>query len=233
LTPHHQNAGSNGAGSFDKKLAAYALAGGAALFSAGTADAALVIVDPVVNPTVSVAEGVDGFSIDMDDDGVEDFVFAAAAAQLEEPGDLFGFVFAGGYGPDRLIGGFYEEYDSYPLPVATNFPNVAAALAANPTLTKAKLLARYRYAGEGIDQTFGEWPNSLDASGLLGVSFLLNDVTPTAGFIDVSVEIASATVTVNRWGYDVQDAVIPEPSTMALFALGAAGVAALRRRKVQ
>lgn len=216
------------AGAFEKKLAAYAFAGGAALFSAGTAQAGIIIVDPTVKPTITIADlGSETFDLDMDNDGIPDFTFGAySAISNQQNSTRFQYVGVYGTNANRFIAG--PESPSF----ATNFADINAALTANPTLSTAKLLARYSTVkNTNIYAVAGNWPNNLSASGILGVNFLLNDTTPTPGFIEVSVHLGSADLVVQRWGYGTADESVPEPSSMLLFAMGAVGIAALRRRK--
>ncbi len=221
--------------SFDAKLAGYALAGSALLFAAATpSQAALIIVNPDPKPTVFVPSGDGGqfLELDMDGDGIIDIAFIAVSSFNSETGETVDAVFAGA--PEfNFITGTYSSCNCYAY--ATNFLTPGAALGSTPSLTKAKLLVRYTSIDPDTYQPvfdfYGEWPNGINLSGIMGVSFLLGGVTPTNGFIDISVELASASVTINQWGYNTSD--VPEPSTMAMFALGAAGIAALRRRKAQ
>lgn len=222
-------------GSLEKKLAAYALAGGAALLATSApAQAAVIVVTPSSPITISVETGggEDYHLLDMDSDGVFDFILGVYSAVYGEGSytgqyDAIGIVSAGysswiaGIASGNCECGFYNE--------ATRFTNISEALASNPTLFKAKLLARYTYDGES--EFFGQWPNSLASNGLIGVNFLLGNTTPVQGFIDVSVEIGSASATIHQWGWQSTD--VPEPSTMAMLALGAAGMAAIRRRRKQ
>ncbi|MBL8230716.1 MAG: PEP-CTERM sorting domain-containing protein [Bryobacterales bacterium] len=220
-------------GSFEKKLASYVIAGGAALMATATPlEAAIITIVPGVTPgapataptlTVATGEGQSQLFLDIDLDGVDDVYFELRSEQGSAEGtptlrdSVFVFGQAG-----NLITGF--NFD------ATRFASPTDALAMNPTLAKAKLLSRYTTFGEGdpVVSFTGNWLNG--ESGILGVEFMRSG-TPTRGFIDATVVLGSATVTLNQWGYQTND--VPEPSTMAMFALGAAGIAALRRRRVQ
>ncbi|MCC6537393.1 MAG: PEP-CTERM sorting domain-containing protein [Bryobacterales bacterium] len=205
--------------SFDSKLAAYALTGGAMIAGAPAAQATLVTVTPGTAPTVYVATGggSQSYNLDMDSDGATDFIFTAESSMYGlEQRDIVRMN--GSYG---LLVGSSGQYTVVP------FTTVEDALAASPTLAKSKLLARYTY--DGGDPTFtGDWQNGQRA--FIGVVFGLNTGAPKRGFIDVTVQLGSAQFTINQWGYDQP---VPEPSTVALLALGAAGVAALRRKRAE
>lgn len=221
-------------GSFEKKLASYVIAGGAALMAtAAPVEAAIITIVPGVTPgapssaptaTVATGAGLSQLFLDIDLDGVDDFFFDVRSDQGSAEGTptQTDSVFVFGQLGNLITGSFLD---------ATRFSNPTDALVLNPTLAKAKLLSRYTTFGEGepgVSLT-GNWVSG--ESGILGVEFMRNGTTPTRGFIDVTVVLGSATLTVNQWGYETND--VPEPSTMAMFALGAAGIAALRRRRVQ
>jgi hypothetical protein len=215
----------------EKKLAAYALAGGAALLSATPAQAALIVITPDTPIAISVAtdEQPQQYLLDMDSDGVDDFGFFVLSLIDPDPDypGQFDSVLVSGL-DYNYIAGTTDGCNCYPI--ATRFTTIPGALASNPTLYKAKLLSRYTY--DGVPELYGNWENSLASRGLIGVNFLLGNSVPVQGFIDVSVEFGSASLTIHQWGWDT-DAPVPEPSTMAMFALGAVGIAALRRRRNQ
>jgi len=221
-------------GSMEGKLAAYALAGGAALLSTTAGQAAVITITPGTPISISVATGGGSqqYLLDMDSDGVEDFRFGVFSFLDNGSSD---FQYASQYDVIAVKGlnNSYIAGAGGPLiyPLATRFTTIQDALASNPTLYKAKLLARYTY--DGVPDLYGNWENSLASRGLIGVNFLLGNSVPVQGFIDVSVELGSASLTIHQWGWETTDAAVPEPSTMAMFALGAAGIAALRRRRNQ
>lgn len=87
----------------------------------------------------------------------------------------------------------------------------------------------------------GNWPNDLLDPRFVGLRFLIDDQTHY-GWARVGVHLdfddSVAEAKLYDWAYEsTPDTAIttplPEPSTLALFALGAAGVAALKRRRRQ
>lgn len=87
----------------------------------------------------------------------------------------------------------------------------------------------------------GNWPNDLTQTRYEGVRFAIGtDVH--YGWIAASAEVTdtSSALRVTGWGYETladtaitagEGELVPEPSSLALFALGAAGIAAVMRRR--
>lgn len=210
--------------SLESKLAAYTLAGGAMIAGAPIAEATVITVTPGVTPgapsvapTVYVASGAgsDYYGLDIDMDGMIDIGFIAESSfDGSEQRDIV-----------RVNVGYARVAGTSGLYLATPFTTAEEALASSPTLAKSKLLARYTY--DGGDPTYnGDWQNGGRA--FLGVVFGLDTATPKHGFVDVTVQLGSASFTINQWGYEEP---VPEPSSIALLAMGAAGVAALRKKQ--
>jgi PEP-CTERM motif len=68
----------------------------------------------------------------------------------------------------------------------------------------------------------------------IGFRFTGIDSQTHYGWADINLNLASGVVTIEDWAYnDVANAAIhvPEPSSLALLAIGAGGLAAFRRRK--
>ncbi|MFN7919531.1 MAG: PEP-CTERM sorting domain-containing protein [Bryobacteraceae bacterium] len=208
---------------FEKKLAAYALAGGALLAMPNAASAAIITVTPGSPIAIGVAtgEGSTQYDLDMDGDNTTDFTMRAGSTLGEGLG-YYNFVdVLAGAGNSMVMTGkksyFARGYTTGTLPAQGAFFN-----------STGTLLSGYD-GGNGIT-TSGDWPNSLRQSRFLAVQFLHNG-NLTGGWIEIAVHLGSADAQINSWAYDDPNAATPEPSSMALFAAGAAGVAAFRRRK--
>lgn len=208
---------------FDKKLAVYALAGGAML---GLPDAALagIIHDPPgsVNIFVPNGGGKVTHDIDVDGDSIVDLVLIAKSTLGDSQGSYYNSVTA-----DAMNGGIRVDAKSsyYARPYESQ-PTGALGL---PLKYRADLITSY-YNGSTLFGPDGLWPNDSTQFRFLGFTFLHNGVT-TNGWVKVATELGSAGFSVDSFGFD--SGAVPEPASMALFAAGAAGIAAWRRRKAQ
>jgi hypothetical protein len=101
----------------------------------------------------------------------------------------------------------------------------------DPTVTVSQILLSYNSSNKS-----GLWASQTDA--FLGVQFTSN-VQQYLGWVHLQLDVGQATVV--GYAYDDQpgqsinagDTGTPEPASLSLFALGAAGVLALRRRQAQ
>jgi hypothetical protein len=202
---------------FDKKWASYALAGGALLAAPMTAEGSIIIRD--LDISLFTEDGVDSAGLDVDGPLVggtdEHFTFFATASQdgnstfvattNPSANNVFGFfAVAKAFQPGQAIGG--------------------------STIPKGIFLSDKK---NGLK---GKWPNTLSESRYVGLSFTSNGNTHF-GWAEVSVELGSAALNVHRVAYNDEPGgpisvdAIPEPSTMGLMLLGAAGIAVLKRRR--
>jgi hypothetical protein len=216
---------------FDQKWASYALAGGAALFGAGAANAAIITSNPGVN-----LFAVDGTAAtqrwDVDGDGTDDFNWVAAAWSKS-----------------------YTAIDSLSNNSATSALGMALTISNGTmidSLTGWPLELAYFHQERDVTggkknkvvgtEIIGNWPNDLTQSAYVGLRFEING-NKHYGWARVSSEIGSASLAVTQAAYESTPGAgiaagdtgelnsVPEPSSMALMLLGAAGIAALKRRR--
>jgi hypothetical protein len=204
---------------FDRKFVGYALAGSAVL---------MPLASPAQTTTPQTIEGTfeNPASLAVSFDGsATDFTLHAVLTGgfFDELGPVYPEVYVTGPSTTSFIGSSANSY-----PVA--FPSLAS-VTPGPTATSGKLLKK----GGGPDfGYYGNWPNgSPDA--WLGVIFDISG-KPYLGWADITVAVAvgeepgdgEAIATLDSTGYEL---LTPEPSSIALLALGAAGLALLRKRR--
>ncbi|MBN9660297.1 MAG: PEP-CTERM sorting domain-containing protein [Acidobacteria bacterium] len=219
--------GAKKAKSLDSRLFAYALAGGAALVSATPANAAIIHYS---GPTLDTAGS--SFNLDLDGDLTTDFTFQSGA------------------GDSATVFAAYVNFPGGGVtgPLASGTP-VNAATAFNTT-------SPYKLAKGNVDQAgvvgdnggvYAIAPNqymglTFDISGVAHYGWARLEVYGT-GTPEVNGLLAQGqlNVRVMEYAYETNSratiaagqttSTVPEPSSLAMFALGAAGLAAMRRRK--
>ena len=218
--------------SFERRLAGYALAAGTALVGAGQADANIIYSGPLnVNlqplPT-SGSSGNNVLPVDVDSDTKIDF---ALVNYLESNSDTppvpVGLSIVG-----ASAGLVLESVGGSPF--ATNLGYGDLISSSNVTSSPSKNLGKLTLdtiPSTGLSPS--PWVPGVDA--YIGFSFLIGTDTHY-GWVETKIE-NDLSLTVKGWAYnDVASAgldagVVPEPSSLALLAAGAAGVVAFAARK--
>jgi hypothetical protein len=203
---------------FDKKWTSYVLAGSAMFVLPATGMATPISLYS------GDTDGVVSADLDVDGDSVIDFkVFAdgtpgARNTWIQGLGSNSVGVDPGGFAILHLPGDIISSVDS--------FGSSAAFL-------------RDQYKGAPFYWTKikGNWNNNINQTSYLGLRFQIGSETHY-GWAGVSAQLGSASLTVRDFGFErVADAPstipssVPEPSSMALMLLGAAGIGALKMRR--
>lgn len=211
-----------GKNKLEKKLLAYGVASGTAFAMATTASAAIIYTEANLDASYGSE------NIDMDNFGNDEFRIAHTASGA---GTNFN-AFAGIY--DLLAGASWINQSG---------PDGAARLSYGENIS---------YYAPGTDQWWGTDNNTLfifsngmgygafPGPGYIGVRFEI-DISTHYGWIHIETDGAGDWLNISGWAYnDVDGAsikagqqVIPIPSSLALLATGAAGLATLRRRNLK
>ena len=223
----------------DRRLLAYAAAAGAAMAGAQTAQA------EVQSRTldVTVFDSPTGFKLDVDQDGTDDFnfwhfsfdsgtntiAFAEATIAAEDTAALTGTTNPYDEGTGKLVDAKVETASTN-SPHAYNYGR-GAWLAATPGGYFAS------------DYGTGNWAGQ---SGFLGLQFESSTTGGIhAGFVQLSVDAndSATPLAIRLTGVAWEDQaytdihveniakVVPEPVSLGLLAMGAVGIAAMRRRQ--
>jgi hypothetical protein len=222
-------------------MAAAVTAGGAATQSAD----AVIIASPPLNISLfnnfPGGFGVDFNGTDNDNSGDDIMIFHDPSAffitttsmlgvQAAPSNSVVGYISGGGFA--------YASRLAFSSPIGQS----PAASMINPNLGNVQSAATMAYAG-GL----GQWnaaTNTGTLSGFLGAKFQIGSDTHF-GWIAVTVNNSDLSGTITRYAYESEPdkpigaghlsppspGPIPEPTHLGLLALGAAGVAAFRRRK--
>jgi hypothetical protein len=202
---------------FEKKLARYAFTGGAVL-AASVAAQATPVYSGIQNITVHSSDSTPSYDLNLSGPASDDFTLFANTAGINVSGAPNAFILAD---PGALK---FSPSNARPLDLGTTI-NGANAGSAN----LLKLNTGY----------VGAWP--IDGTPkYLGLQFDMSG-NPHFGWAQVGVNVNStdSSFTVVDWAYENQastaiaagdSGAVPEPTSFALFAMGAAGLLAWRRR---
>ncbi len=197
----------------EQKLAAYAMAGGVAALGLPAAAHASTIYNG--SASFSITGAGSSASLDINGDSTNDFTFSISVGN----GRTFMSVLPLGINAVAGSAGLVAMYTPGDLIDATA-----------PFVTGSNDLASFKSG------YIGNWASD-GTPGYMGLSFDLSGST-YYGWARAGTDFSTTTLTVYDWAYNDQagaglEAGIPEPTTLGLFCLGAAGVLALRRRKRQ
>ena len=210
----------NTASDFEKKLVRYALMGGAVLGASTAAQASIVTYTYNEN----ISDNGTPIQVSFDQTSTIDFTLSATSG---EDGPFF---YAGVYvnGPSTTLFAGAPESHNYNLPFALS--GEVNLVGMNLVGSPAKLRNFVKFKTE-ISEYGGYWSNNTDA--YLGVIFQRSGQN-YEGWAEISVNVTdpSATATLIQTAYDTTPVtLVPEPSSLALFALGALGIAAVKKRR--
>lgn len=200
-----------------RQLAAYsaAIAAGG-IFAPSRAEAAVIPIQlpgggPVIIETPAPGHTAINYNLDMNGDGVLDFrlqsYLGTSISSLSTRADLNGAIL------------WY---------MSSNVRFLSAGELIDNDLTVDR--------GWDALRTFGLFNSFIGTRGYAGVQFDIPGGSPHFGYLDVAVDQTGNKLTLYGGAYESQTGVgiaagaVPEPSGLALLAMGAAGLAAWRRK---
>lgn len=209
---------------WERKLAVYAVASGALLGLPGAAQAGL-ITNVLPTPVVVNANGT--YSLDFDADGTNDVLLSANVYPGGVGIGAYAFVSAQGLN-GALIG--TDSLGEFAVPLST--PGTVTVIT-NWSSEPAVLVGAQTLYGKGSVKVDGPWALENGNFHWFAARFQLADGVTTTGWANVyaSASSGSSQFIITATAYDAPSTATPEPCTMALFAAGAAGILAWRRRK--
>jgi hypothetical protein len=215
-----------------RKLAGAAVAAGAGVLAAPSdAQAQIVVWTPNISTTGGqTGSGVSNIFFDFVSGTAQTTSFGSAQFQLQRSYNA-AFFYAKNVN-NHVIGNQGGAF-FYPAKMAMNDP-----IGANPA-SQWLVAAGTRFQTLGFAALpYGNW-QPLPSNGFLGLRFGDGLGNFNYGWAEISID-ANADVTLSRFAYDTvvneqilagQTSSVPEPSSAALLVLGAAGMAAYRKRR--
>jgi hypothetical protein len=224
----------NGSATFDRRLAAYAAGAGAIFAAAEAADATVIYSGPQDIP-IGLNQS---YNLDFTGDGSAVYIFTQSTGSASTMGTssyLTAAVDANSepsYCDDGIA---TSATPGQPLDYGTDIPSQSFA-GLGPIATLAAITSTGTAAtGTGSGPFYGV------SDEYLGVEFLPDTgTTEDYGWVELSVSggtdpTAGPTATIEGWAYedsggDITAGEVPEPTALALLAIGASGVLMLRPR---
>lgn len=198
--------------------------------AAQSADAAFITTSFPANTTLDLTNGTATINVDLNGDGVTDY-------QLGANDDFVG-TFISPQGNNLVV---QDPTAALFNPITKSSQNFAAALANSSLIgpssdfaTGQESLVKHQVSNGNL---YGPWSTAQDS--VLGLEFFIPaDGLYHYGFIEGTAQVIPGAnggaddlvITLDSFGYDPAPAPVPEPGSLSLLAMGAAGVAALRRR---
>lgn len=220
-----------------RKWTAYAAA--AATISSGVADAAIIHTDLGTQP-ISAVNG--SFELDVDLDGTADFEFLQRRVQSSHSDSSpcrstwrrdRRESLVSGRGQNGMIGNLGSAYRltsrGYIYPFAIGIQNAILAVHGFRSSSNCRSTSSDNY----VHGHFGSYYDSL-LRGFLGLQFEIAGNGRHAGWADV--EVSADQIVLHGFAYEttpgkaLRAGAVPEPHTLALLAMGAAGMIARRRQ---
>jgi hypothetical protein len=207
-----------------RRLAVYSAAVGAGLVGASRADAA-------IHSSTGLNQSLDGsYVLTMEGGNAELYFWARSGSDS-------------GVNTENFIGVGSSSGDGARVFAVGSFNNcpLVGRLALGSPIGSATNTPLHTWGNHYVSYTgsaSGNW-NADGDTGYMGFSFLLNDGAGSTVYGWAEIErVSPSSANLLGWGYEDSGAAIaagatavPEPSGLALLALGATGVAALRRRR--
>lgn len=197
-----------------------------------TSNAAVITHESDIDLSVLNDGGVLSAQLDVDGDDHPDFLFSAWDVLVDAEDGIYS------------RGSLIEPYGSNAIVTSTKTTSFAAALNSGDFIGPTSDLGNNKhkflknFGNTFVDIEIGEWPHDITQTRVVGLQFDIGGSTHY-GWAEVGVQLGSSDLVVGQVGYEsipdtpIGIAGVPEPSSMALMLAGAAGIAALKRRRAR